>query len=150
MPSHRVVALLFTLTLALQGSCAGEDPPVPPDAGAQVDDAGTDDTDAGVAPAFGDPCLLADDACGDGLLCISPGATVGFCSKNCATLGTACPDAPQGTAAYCIVGGEGTPNGEPGCAFLCAAQGQTFSCPGETVCEAADDPPGSGQRLCLP
>lgn len=145
----RAAAALLPLALALS-SCAMDGGPADLEDAGTDGDAGPDEPDAGHALGFGDPCLLADDACGEGLLCISPGTTEGFCSKSCTTQGAACPGAPEGTAAYCIVGGEGTPNGEPGCAFLCAAQGQTFTCPGETVCAAGEDPPGSGQRLCFP
>jgi len=107
--------------------------------------------DAGSGHGFGEPCTLDGvSPCDDGLLCISPAGNDGFCSKNCEVSGRICPSAPEGTTAYCIVGEEGTPNGMKACAFLCAGGGGEFACPGTLTCASTEEPPGSGQRLCLP
>lgn len=118
------------------------------DASTVVEDLGVD---AAASRGFGDPCTLDGVIpCDDGLLCISPAGNDGFCSKNCTRAGAQCPGAPEGTTAYCIVGEEGTPNGQKGCAFLCRGGGSDFECPGTLACASFDEPPGSGQRLCLP
>jgi hypothetical protein len=65
------------------------------------------------------------------------------------TQGASCPGAPPGTAAFCIVT-NATSSGEGGCGFVCAAHGMTYACPAGLTCQTDEDPPGSGQRLCLP
>lgn len=100
-------------------------------------------------PGFGEPCAM-EDRCADGLLCLAGPNGGNFCTKTCpAGSSGACPDTPAGTKAYCVVT-DATPQGDKGCAFLCAGGGRTYPCPGQLRCEDAEDPPGSGQRLCLP
>lgn len=102
------------------------------------------------ANVFGGPCD-ANGNCPDGFICL-PGPTSGsFCSKSCPANSSAmCAGAPSGTAAYCVVT-NADPQGDKGCAFVCAEPGgKHYACPGQLVCETTDDPPGSGQRLCLP
>ncbi len=60
-----------------------------------------------------------------------------------------CPDTPEGSAAYCLVTDVNLA-GDKACAFLCTVGGKSYVCPGELRCATDDDPPGSGQRLCLP
>lgn len=157
----RRLALLAASFLPLAAcfpSAEANDAGSSPDAGASAvdQDAGVPDAgaDAGLVAldaGFGAPCTMDGVVpCNDGLLCLAPAGNVGFCSQNCSTLGRPCAGAPPGTYAYCAVGPAGTPNGKPGCAFLCTGGGHTFTCPGETTCATDDDPPGSGQRLCMP
>lgn len=100
------------------------------------------------APGFGEPCD-PDHSCDEGLFCL-PGPSGGaFCSKTCQRGRKACDGAPLGTAAYCLVTDvDGAHN--KGCAFVCAVGGVSYDCPGQLACAADEDPPGSGQRLCLP
>lgn len=104
-------------------------------------------------PGFGDPCPLDQSiACDDGLFCLAGpnGGTLGFCSKTCPpTSSGACDGPPAGTAAYCVVT-DANSKGDKGCAFVCTAGSSTFPCPGALKCSSAEDPPGSGQKLCLP
>ena len=121
-----------------------------PDEGA---DAGGDAAKGGKEAGFGEACTVGDDAtCAAGLLCLegpSSGA-VGFCTKTCPkTSSAACPGAPTGTAAYCLVTDANT-NGDKGCAFVCRQGTKTYSCPGDLKCQTTEEPPGSGQYLCLP
>jgi hypothetical protein len=108
--------------------------------------------DAGARAGYGEPCELADAGCADGLFCLEgpSGGSVGFCTKTCpSTSSAACPGAPAGTAAYCVVT-DVDPQGDKGCAFLCRVGSQTYTCPGALKCQTTEDPPGSGQYLCLP
>lgn len=110
-----------------------------------------DGADAGQPGAFGDPCPVWSSAgCLPGLLCLQgpAGGPVGFCTKRCSGNG-ACATPPPGTAAYCVVTNVDA-SGSKGCAFLCSGGGTGWRCPGDLSCSANDDPPGSGQRLCLP
>jgi hypothetical protein len=75
---------------------------------------------------------------------------VGFCTKTCPkTSSTACADAPEGTAAFCVVTDANTA-GDKGCAFVCKQGGTSYTCPGDLKCQSSDEPAGSGQFLCLP
>src|SRR5262249_43072014 len=101
------------------------------------------------APGFGQPCGDGD-VCGAGLLCLPGPAGGSFCSKTCPpTSSGAGPAAPAGTVPYSL-GTYLDTMGNKGCAFLCQGAGKTYACPGQLTCETADDPPGSGQRLCVP
>jgi hypothetical protein len=115
-------------------------------------DGGTSDG-AAEKGAWGEPCTVGNDAtCATGLFCLQgpSGGSVGFCTKTCpATSSTQCSGTPQGTAAFCVVTDVDN-QGDKGCAFACRIGAQTWPCPGELKCETADDPPDSGQRLCLP
>lgn len=105
--------------------------------------------DLATAAAFGDPCR-PDDSCAEGLVCLPGPAGGSFCTRTCpAGQSKRCPETPEGTAAYCLVT-DVNPAGDKACAFLCAVGGKSYECPGELLCAAEDDPPGSGQRLCLP
>ncbi len=105
---------------------------------------------SGAATAgFGEACDLTSPGCSDGLACIdvaNSSAGKGLCTKKCPTLGGPCDGAPVGTEAGCIL----SSNGTHFCAFLCTIPDHTFPCPASTTCATADDPPGSGQRICLP
>jgi hypothetical protein len=94
----------------------------------------------------------SDGGCDNGLFCLQGpnGGSVGFCTETClGTSSAACPGTPQGMAAFCVVTGV-DPAGDKACAFACAESGATYSCPANLTCETSDDPPGSGQMLCLP
>lgn len=144
------------------GLDSGADPDSGVDAGA-VDagidagaiDAGVDagTPDAGSATPFGGPCRVSPDAgCEAGLLCLEGpgGGGRGFCTKTCpASSSGACAGTPVGAAAYCVVTNVNTA-GDKGCAFFCALGSATYVCPGTLICQPQEDPPGSGQKLCLP
>ena len=100
---------------------------------------------------FGAPCTPGSGICRPGLFCLAgPGGERGFCSMTCpSTSSGVCPGTPDGTVAYCIVTNVNA-MGEKGCAFLCEASGATYPCPGTQICQTSEEPPGSGQRLCLP
>jgi hypothetical protein len=120
-----------------------------PDAAADAPSEG----DAAPRAAYGEPCAVGDDAtCVAGLFCLQgpSGGTVGFCTKTCpATSSAVCAGTPPGTAAFCVVTGV-DPQGDKGCAFVCRELSTTYTCPGALKCQSTDDPPGSGQYLCLP
>jgi hypothetical protein len=121
------------------------------DASTTPDD-GTDAADGGPA-AFGEPCTAGNDAtCVAGLICLAgpSGGDVGFCTKTCPkTSAAACPGAPTGTAAFCVVT-DANSSGDKGCAFVCRQGGKMFTCPGKLECQTTQEPAGSGQYLCLP
>jgi hypothetical protein len=110
-------------------------------------------TDAAAPGSFGQPCVVGrSGGCADGLICLQgpAGGRTGFCSRTCPrTSSGACAGAPPGTAAFCLVTNVNAA-GDKGCAFVCLVRGMTHACPGELRCAADEDPPGSGQRLCLP
>jgi hypothetical protein len=117
-------------------------------------DGGADATgDAGLAGSFGQPCQVDQPtSCQSGLFCLQGpnGGNNGFCSKTCPpNSGAACPGAPAGTAAYCVVTDVDL-QGDKGCAFVCKEGTETYTCPGTLTCQTTEDPPGSGQYLCLP
>jgi hypothetical protein len=118
-------------------------------------DAATADagSDAAAPGGFGQPCAVGQPGeCAEGLFCLQgpSGGRTGFCSRTCPrTSSAACAGAPPGTAAYCLVTNVNAA-GDKGCAFVCLVGGMTRACPGELRCAAAEEPPGSGQRLCLP
>jgi hypothetical protein len=153
--SSRMSRALLVAAMWLLSGCSGST--TMPDAGsdsALAEDAPAWDagTDAG-GGGFGDPCMLDEAApCADGSFCLAgpSGGSVGFCTHTCprGTSG-ACPGAPEGTTAYCVVT-DVNAAGDKGCAFLCEVGGTTYTCPGELTCSPTQEPPGSGQRLCLP
>lgn len=155
----------------LLAACSDAPPATPVDAGSvdapevatvdvaapdvPVEDSATEDagTDAGLAGSFGQPCTVgrAGD-CAEGLFCLQgpSGGRTGFCTRTCPrTSSGPCSGAPSGTAAFCLVTNVNAA-GDKACAFVCLVGGMTRSCPGELQCAASEDPPGSGQRLCLP
>jgi hypothetical protein len=103
--------------------------------------------------AWGDPCTVGNDTtCGTGLFCLQGpnGGSVGFCTETCpSTSSGPCSGTPAGMAAFCVVTDVDT-QGDKGCAFACRIGSQTWTCPGALTCETMDDPPDSGQRLCVP
>ncbi|HEX7601450.1 MAG TPA: hypothetical protein VF316_07595 [Polyangiaceae bacterium] len=111
------------------------------------------EADADKRAGYGEPCTVGDDTtCVDGFLCLQgpSGGKTGFCTKTCpSTSSAACPGTPAGTSAYCVVT-DVDAQGDKGCAFVCREGAQTYACPGALQCETAEDPPGSGQYLCLP
>lgn len=130
-----------------------------PDSSVDASDSSVEDVvDASddVAPApgsFGQPCAVGRAGeCLDGLFCLQgpSGGRNGFCTHTCPRTSSArCADAPPGTAAYCLVT-DVNAAGDKGCAFVCTLPGMTFTCPGTLRCVHVQDPPGSGQELCLP
>lgn len=116
-------------------------------------DGGDDLADASKRSEFGQPCPVGSDAaCVEGLFCLEgpSGGAVGFCTKTCPkTSAAACPGAPAGTAAYCVVT-DVNAQGDKGCAFVCRKGSKTYLCPGELKCQTTQEPAGSGQYLCLP
>ena len=120
------------------------------DMGAPLADQGT-----GPQKGFGDTCT-ADNTkkCETGFSCVfmEQGAAKGFCTKTCTNSGQQCPGSPANTFAGCVLQvqtqGGGTQNA---CAFICEhPQAGKYTCPGEMVCAAEDNPKGSGQKACLP
>jgi hypothetical protein len=114
---------------------------------------GAPGADGGLAGSFGQPCQVDQPtSCQSGLFCLQGpnGGNDGFCSKTCPpNSGGACPGAPAGTAAYCVVTDVDL-QGDKGCAFVCKEGATTYTCPGTLQCQTTEDPPGSGQYLCLP
>ena len=134
------------------------------DAAQSMDASGTDALDASpgseaeagdgsTKAAWGDPCTVGHDTtCASGLFCLQgpAGGTVGFCTQTCPSASSGvCTGTPPGTTAYCVVTTVDA-QGDKGCAFLCRAGAQTYTCPGELKCQTTDDPAGSGDYLCLP
>ncbi len=139
---HGVLALLLSVA-----ACGGGSTSSATDAALSVDAAAPAELSS--PAAFGGLCDASDN-CPDGLRCLAGPKGGSFCTKTCpATQSGACSGTPTGTAAYCVVT-DATPNGDKGCAFLCGAAGKSYACPGLLKCEATDDPPGTGQRSCLP
>lgn len=139
-----IVLLLAGCTASEMGSAdlaaAPIDLAAPPDLAPEVDASST----------FGQPCNPSfDPACSDDSFCLWAPTNKYFCSQACAKQGASCPGGPPGTAAFCIVT-DATPDGQGGCGFVCAAHGKSYPCPAGLTCQTSDDPPGSGQRLCLP
>lgn len=101
---------------------------------------------------FGDICSKPAD-CIPNLLCITVGnRTRGHCSKTCTT--AICPGAPAGSMALCILTSS-TDKNTNYCAFVCQYKdsGGTIrkaTCPSYQSCSVSEDPPGSGQRVCVP
>lgn len=159
-PCAIVVSLLVAASCTARAPDAGGS--VSNDASAeQTDGASSDaeiapvDVDAAdaVSSSFGQPCAVGHDTtCGDGFFCLvgPSGGSTGFCTRTCPKASSgACTETPSGTSAYCVVT-DVDPQGDKGCAFVCKAKGLAFPCPGALHCESTEDPPGSGQYLCLP
>lgn len=161
LPSLREVMMrlstLLTLSAWLMLGCDQTMPWMEPDSGAPRYDA--DDfridadfrfPDASGAP-FGAPCTPGSGICHPTLFCLAgPTGERGFCSMTCpATSSGRCEGTPEGTIAYCVVSNVNA-MGDKGCAFLCEVGDETYTCPGTQVCQTNEEPPGSGQRLCLP
>lgn len=140
-------------TTAPVDDAAADDATTPDDAPADGGEVDGGRGDGSKRSDFGQPCTVGDDAtCIDGLFCLvgPSGGAVGFCTKTCPKAsGAACPGAPAGMAAYCVVTDVNS-QGDKGCAFVCRQGSQTYSCPGELQCQTTQEPAGSGQYLCLP
>ena len=104
----------------------------------------------GGGAGYGEICT-ADGVtpCAAGLICLWAPTNNYFCTRTCTVQGQPCLGAPSGTKAFCLVT-DATPDGKGGCAFVCAEPGHVYQCPPALTCQATDDPPGSGQRTCLP
>jgi hypothetical protein len=111
-----------------------------------VADKGTTVPSAG----FGDKCSETVTCKDTTMVCAvtKQGATEGFCTKSCPTLQDQCAGAPAGTMSFC--GLTDSASGTNYCVFICAASSQTFPCPTQLKCDTADNPPGSGQKACVP
>jgi hypothetical protein len=122
----------------------GVDAPTPNDpAGFCLDDTSSGGQPAGLAK-FGDLCDPAASKCEAGLTCLPYGATQGYCTMPCTTLGDQCPNTPAGTVAACLVEYQG----QNQCMFLCKVDTSTWTCPSTTACESTPNPSGSTQYLC--
>lgn len=133
--------------LCLDNTASGPAPSPPPDAG-PPQDSGSVILDGGAGGTFGSFCNTTLK-CNPGLICMSakPGATNGYCTKQCPTGGAACTGAPAGLSAYCLFqGGPSTYY----CLFVCKYQTSTWACPPSHTCNPAQSPPGSGLHICLP
>ena len=88
--------------------------------------------------------------CSTAFQCTTVGATAtdGFCTKKCYTSGSTCTGMPTGTMAYCLLSNPAKT--EYYCAFLCKLSIQTWACPATLKCDPVENPPGSGQFVCLP
>lgn len=152
------MSTLLTLSAWMMMGCNQTVPWMAPDSNTSPSDAdlaGVDVEyrypDASGAP-FGAPCTLDGYECHPLLFCLEgpTGGGRGFCSMTCpATSSGRCEGTPEGTIAYCVVTNVNA-MGDKGCAFLCEVGGETYTCPGTQVCQTNEEPPGSGQRLCLP
>jgi len=79
---------------------------------------------------------------------VGTGTVDGFCTKKCYNSGGACTGMPTGTGAYCLL--SNSAKTEYYCAFLCKLGTQTWKCPSTLKCDPVENPPGSGQYVCLP
>ena len=88
--------------------------------------------------------------CSTAFMCVTVGATAtdGFCTKKCYNSGSQCTGMSTGTMAYCLL--SNSAKTEYYCAFLCKLATQTWSCPPTLKCDPLENPPGSGQYVCLP
>jgi hypothetical protein len=80
-------------------------------------------------------------------------ASDGFCTKECTNKLQQCPGTVAGTYAACILP-EPAPGTKSFCGFICQAKDSTgkltsFPCPSELKC-GDENPPGSGQKVCMP
>jgi hypothetical protein len=113
--------------------------------------------EAGTTPTagFGSSCSQTKPCADTTMMCavVQQGATNGFCTKECANQGGECTGAPTGTHAFCILSDQTKTKFY--CAFLCSAKDQsgqvaTWPCPTDLKCDTAENPPGSGQKACVP
>ena len=98
---------------------------------------------------FGTKCNTSAP-CTAAFQCTTVGATAtdGFCTKKCYTSGSQCTGMLGGTMAYCLL--SNSAKTEYYCAFLCKLGTQSWPCPSGLKCDPAENPPGSGQFVCLP
>ncbi len=98
---------------------------------------------------FGTKCN-AKAPCSSAFQCTTVGATAtdGFCTKKCYNSGSKCTGMLGGTMAYCLL--SNSAKTEYYCAFLCKIGTQTWPCPSGLKCDPVENPPGSGQFVCLP
>ena len=107
----------------------------------------------GTKPAvFGSLCTSGQN-CYPDLQCVTIGdRTRGHCSKTC-TSGI-CSGAPQGSMALCLLTSS-TDKSIKYCAFVCQYKDSSGTlrktkCPSYQTCSSTENPPGSGQRICMP
>lgn len=83
---------------------------------------------------------------------IGAGASKGFCTKTCPTMTQQCTGGPSGTQPYCILKNSST--SKYYCVFLCkwgtGSSTSTAACPKDLTCDTSQNPPGSGQYVCIP
>lgn len=110
--------------------------------------------DLPLGPTIGKLCsATAPCAAGESCAFVNlPGSstTNGFCTKHCPALATACTGGPAGSIYYCALTGK-SPTGQTtyACAFFCQLSGKNAPCPPTLACSPTEQPPGSGQRLCM-
>jgi len=99
-------------------------------------------------PSFGDPCSNNLGLCDDGVstCVVFGGGSMGFCSRKCTNVGSACPGGPPGSYAACLLP---TSAGDHYCVFLCKSSSGTFTCPSQLQCDSQPNPPGSSQHACV-
>ena len=98
---------------------------------------------------FGDKCGGTAGNCKAGFKCIGVqggSKTNGFCTKTCpaASAGKPCTGHATGQMSFC--GLSNAAKTEYYCAFLCKAQGQTWTCPTTLKCGTVTN----GQAICVP
>jgi hypothetical protein len=82
-----------------------------------------------------------------------PGASDGFCTRECKSKGSVCEGAAAGTRWVCSLSDQTLTRHF--CAFVCEwREGpgvvKIAACPPDLRCDSVESPPGSGQRPCLP
>ena len=119
--------------------------------GGQLDSGGGGqlDTGGGTTEGFGDKCGGTAGNCKAGFKCIGVqggSKTNGFCTKTCpaASAGKPCTGHATGQMSFC--GLSNAAKTEYYCAFLCKAQGQTWTCPTTLKCGTVTN----GQAICVP
>ncbi len=101
---------------------------------------------------FGSSCS-AKKTCSGSFLCVILGSasTKGYCTKTCATMSKACSGGSSGTKPYCILKDQ---KGKYYCVFLCkwgkGSSAVKAPCPKDLTCASTENPPGSGQYVCMP
>ena len=101
---------------------------------------------------FGSSCS-AGATCSSGFTCIIIGSasSKGYCTKTCTATSKPCTGGPSGTQPYCILKGG---DGKYYCVFLCkwgtGSAAVTAPCPKDLTCGTSENPPKSGQYICLP
>lgn len=101
---------------------------------------------------FGSSCA-AGSICSASFSCVflGAGATKGYCTKTCASMQKPCTGGPSGTQPYCILKDQ---NNKYYCVFLCkwgtGSAAVTAPCPKDLTCSTSENPPKSGQYVCMP
>lgn len=101
---------------------------------------------------FGSGCTAAA-GCSASLVCVlfGTGATKGYCTKTCSAMRKPCSGGASGEAPYCLFKDS---SGKYYCVFICkwgtGSSVQTASCPKDLTCSTSQNPPKSGQYICMP